>query len=422
VDERRASAQLDRSEPSSHRGILTKSPALPPKTAQTAPIPYGRHQISDADIAAVVDVLRSDWLTQGPAVPRFEAAVAAYCGVAHAVAANSATSALHLACMALGVGPRDRVWTSPISFVASANCALYCGAEVEFVDIDPATSCLSVTALASKLAEAEREGRLPKVVVPVHFAGQACDMAAIHALGQRYGFTIIEDAAQALGGRYRDEPVGSCRYSDITVFSFHPVKSITTAEGGIAVTNDPAAAAHMRRLRTHGITTNADEMSHAPDGPWYSEQVELGFNYRLTDVQAALGLSQLEALDAYVSRRRAIAARYDELLRDLPVAAPRQHPDGVSAWHLYVVRLKLSEVRRTHREVFELLREAGIGVQLHHIPIYRHPFHAQRGHAPAAYPEAERYYAEAISLPIFPGLTDEQQDDVVAALRRACAA
>lgn len=386
-----------------------------------SPIPYGRQAISEADIAAVIEVLRSDWLTQGPVVPRFEAAVAAYCRAAHAVAANSGTSALHLACLALDVGPGDRLWTSPISFVASANCALYCGADVDFVDIDPRTYCMSVERLAEKLERAERERRLPKVVMPVHFAGQSCDMAAIHALGQRYGFRIIEDAAQALGGRYQDGPVGSCRYSDIAVFSFHPVKSITTAEGGIAATNDASLAARMRRLRTHGITANVDEMSHALDGPWFYEQIELGFNYRMTDVHAAIGTSQLHRLDAFIARRRAIASRYDELLRDLPLVAPWQHPDGSSAWHLYVIRLKLAAMSRTHREVFEALRAAGVWVQLHHIPIYRHSYHARRGYTAAAYPEAERYYAEAITLPIFPGLTDEQQDAVVSALTSACA-
>ena len=386
-----------------------------------SPIPYGRQAISEADIAAVIEVLRSDWLTQGPVVPRFEAAVAAYCRAAHAVAANSGTSALHLACLALDVGPGDRLWTSPISFVASANCALYCGADVDFVDIDPRTYCMSVERLAEKLERAERERRLPKVVMPVHFAGQSCDMAAIHALGQRYGFRIIEDAAQALGGRYQDGPVGSCRYSDIAVFSFHPVKSITTAEGGIAATNDASLAARMRRLRTHGITANVDEMSHALDGPWFYEQIELGFNYRMTDVHAAIGTSQLHRLDAFIARRRAIASRYDELLPDLPLVAPWQHPDGSSAWHLYVIRLKLAAMSRTHREVFEALRAAGVWVQLHHIPIYRHSYHARRGYTAAAYPEAERYYAEAITLPIFPGLTDEQQDAVVSALTSACA-
>lgn len=385
-------------------------------------IPYGRQEISDADIAAVADVLRSDFLTQGPVGPRFEAAVAERCGAPHAVAVNSGTSALHLACLALGVGSGDCVWTSPISFVASANCALYCGADVDFVDIDPRTYCMSADRLAEKLERAKRVGRLPRVVIPVHVGGQPCDMAAIYALAQRYGFRIIEDAAQAFGGRYRGEPVGNCHYSDVAVFSFHPVKSITTAEGGIALTRDASLAARMRRLRTHGVTADAEEMSHAPDGPWYYEQIELGFNYRMTDVQAALGLSQLQRLEAFMARRRAIASRYERLLRDMLVVTPWQHPDGTSAWHLYVVRLQLSAMRRTHREVFEFMRAADVRVQLHHIPIYRHPYFARRGHDAADYPEAERYYAEAVTLPIFPGLTDAQQDEVVAALRSACEA
>lgn len=386
-----------------------------------APIPYGRQDITEADIEAVVEVLRSDFLTQGPLVPKFEAALSAYCGAPYAVAVNSGTSALHVACLALGVGPGDRVWTSPVSFVASANCALYCGADVDFVDIDPLTYCMSVDRLAEKLEQAEREGRLPTVLVPVHFAGQSCDMPPIHALGQRYGFRIIEDAAQALGGRFQGELVGNCRCSDLAVFSFHPVKSITTAEGGVVVTKDTSLAARMRRLRTHGITGNAAEMGQSPDGPWFSDQIELGFNYRMTDVHAAIGLSQLKRLDTFIARRRAIASRYDELLRDLPVITPWQRPDTSSAWHLYVIRLKLSAIRRTHREVFEMLRAAGVWVQLHHIPIYRHSYHARRGYTAAAYPEAERYYAEAITLPIFPGLTDEQQDEVVSALTSACA-
>ena len=338
------------------------------------------------------------------------------------MAVNSGTGALHVACLALDVGPGDRVWTSPITFVASANCAVYCGAQVDFVDIDPRTYCLSADRLADKLAVAEQERQLPTVVVPVHLGGQPCDLAAIYALGRRYGFRIIEDASQALGSRYRGEPVGGCRYSDVTVFSFHPVKSITAAEGGVAVTNDPSLAARMRRLCNHGITRGAGEMTQVPDGPWSFEQIELGFNYRMSDVHAALGLSQLKRLDAFITRRRGIAARYDELLRDLPVVVPWQHPDGCSARHLYVVRLKLTAMRRSHREVFESLRANGIGVSLHHIPVYRQPYYARSGHTAAECPEAERYYAEALSLPIFPGLTDQQQDQVVATLRRACAA
>jgi UDP-4-amino-4,6-dideoxy-N-acetyl-beta-L-altrosamine transaminase len=348
--------------------------------------------------------------------------VAAYCGAAHAVAVNSATSALHLACLALGVGPGDLVWTSPITFVASANCALYCGADVDFVDIDPRTWCLSVDRLAAKLAQAQRDGRLPKVVIPVHFGGQSCEMAEMRALGQRYGFALIEDASHAIGGGYKGEPVGRGRYSDVTVFSFHPVKIITTGEGGMAVTNDPAIAGRLRRLSSHGITRDPGQMTGDPHGPWYYEQIDLGFNYRLTDIQAALGGSQLREIDAFVARRRALAQRYDEAFRGLPVTTPWQHADSDSAWHLYVVRLQLPAVRRTHREAFEMLQAAGIRVNLHYIPVYRQPYHARRGYDPAAFPEAERYYAEAITLPMFAALTDAQQDRVIAAVRRVCRA
>jgi len=381
-------------------------------------IPYGRQSISEADIQAVVAVLRSDWLTQGPAVPAFERAMAERCGAKHAVAANSATSSLHLACMALGVVPGDRVWTSPITFVASANCARYCGADVDFVDIDARTYNMSVAALAAKLENARRAGTLPKVVIPVHLAGQSCEMAAIHALGQKYGFRIVEDASHAVGGHYRGEPVGNCRYSDIAVFSFHPVKVITSAEGGMAMTNDALLAKRMQMLRTHGITREAADMTHEPDGAWYYQQLDLGYNYRMTDVQAALGLSQMSRLDEFHARRHALARRYDTLLAD-QVTVPWQHPDTVSGLHLYVIRLKRNG--KAHRQVFDALRVGGIGVNLHYIPVYRQPYYERMGFNSSDFPEAERYYAEAISLPMFPGLTEAQQDMVVRALREACA-
>lgn len=385
-------------------------------------IPYGRQDISEADIQAVVDVLRSDYLTQGPVVPAFEKCVADYCGVQHAVAVNSATSALHLACLALGVGPGDMVWTSPITFVASANCALYCGAQIDFVDIDPLTCNISLARLAEKLEHAEKTGKLPKLVIPVHLCGQPCDMAALHQLARRYGFSIIEDASHAIGGKYRDEPVGNCRYSDITVFSFHPVKIITTAEGGMATTNNAKLAKRMQLLRSHGITRDADDMTHAPDGPWYYQQIDLGYNYRMTDLQAALGLSQMQRLDGFVARRHAIARRYDELLSNLPVLTPLQHADGYSALHLYVIRLQLGLTGKTHRQVFEALREAGIGVNLHYIPVHRQPYYESLGFRAGQYPEAEKYYAEAISLPMYPNLSEAQQDQVVASLKVAVSA
>lgn len=376
-------------------------------------IPYGRQDINQADIDAVVEVLRSDFLTQGPKVPAFERAVAGYCGAKHAVAVNSATSALHIACLALGVGPGDMVWTSPITFVASANCALYCGAQVDFVDIDPQTYNLSVECLKNKLEQAEKHGTLPKVVIPVHLSGQPCDMAGIHALGLRYGFKIIEDASHAIGGRYKGEPIGNCRYSDMTVFSFHPVKIITTGEGGMVITNDPVVANKLVRLRSHGITRDPVEMTHAPDGPWYYEQLDLGYNYRMTDIQAALGLSQMLRVDELVAKRHVLAANYDELLKNEAVLTPWQHKDSYSGFHLYIVRLRLNNIEATHKEVFERLRVNGIGVNLHYIPIYRQPFYARLGVNAQDCPEAERYYAEAISLPIHPCLTQQQQNEVV---------
>ena len=385
-------------------------------------IPYGRQDITQADIDAVVGVLQSDFLTQGPMVPRFEQGVAQHVGARHALAVNSATSALHIACLALGLGPGDRLWTSPVTFVASANCGLYCGAKVDFVDIDPRTYNLCPTALEAKLRQAERDGTLPKVVVPVHLCGQPCDMQAIHGLAQRYGFRIIEDASHAIGGRYQGEFIGNCRYSDITVFSFHPVKIITTAEGGMALTNDPALAERMALLRSHGITRDSARMTHAADGPWYYQQIDLGFNYRMTELQAALGLSQLERLDAFVARRHQLARRYDRLLAGLPVVTPWQHPDGYSGLHLYVIRLQLERLAMGHRQVFEALREQGIGVNLHYIPVHTQPYYQGMGFRPGDFPQAEQYYREAISLPMYQGLSDAQQDQVVAALQQAIGA
>jgi UDP-4-amino-4,6-dideoxy-N-acetyl-beta-L-altrosamine transaminase len=379
----------------------------------SAVIPYGRQDISEIDIQAVVDVLRSDYLTQGPAVPAFEKAVTDYCGVKHAVAVNSATSALHIACIALGVGEGDIVWTSPITFVASANCALYCGATVDFVDIDPRTYNMSVERLAEKLSQAKRDGNLPKVVIPVHLCGQPCDMAAIYQLGQQYGFKIIEDASHAIGGKYRNEAIGNCRYSDITVFSFHPVKIITTGEGGMALTNDLQLAKRMQLLRSHGITREIADMTQVPEGPWYYEQIDLGFNYRITDIQAALGLSQMQRLDEFVAKRHAIAKHYDVLLAELPVITPLQLADGYSGLHLYVIRLKLNEIQKSHREVFEALRVAGIAVNLHYMPVYRQPYYQRMGFNVGYCREAEAYYADAISLPMYPGLTVQQQEYVV---------
>ena len=376
-------------------------------------IPYGRQNINKEDIQAVVDVLQSDFITQGPVVPAFETSIASYCGVQHAVAVNSATSALHIACLALGVSKGDVVWTTPITFVASANCALYCGAQINFVDIDPRTYNMSVERLAEKLAYAQKNGELPKVVIPVHLCGQSCDMEAIHALGQRYGFKIIEDASHAIGGRYKGEPIGTCRYSDITVFSFHPVKIITTGEGGMVLTNKAQLAKRMQLLRSHGITRDIAEMTHAPDGPWYYQQVDLGYNYRMTDLHAALGLSQMQRLDEFVAKRHILAQRYDRLLVDLPVIPPCRDEDSYSALHLYVIRMKLAKMGKTYRKVFEALRAAGIGVNMHYIPVYSQPYYAKFGFKKGHCQEAEQYYAEAISLPMYPELTEIQQNYIV---------
>lgn len=379
-------------------------------------IPYGRQTISSEDIDAVVEILRSEYLTQGPAVPKFEERVSAVSGSRFTVAVNSATSALHIACLSLGVGKGDRVWTSAITFVASANCARYCGAEVDFVDIDEMTYNMSVHDLERKLQHADRNGTLPKVVIPVHLAGQSCDMEAVHALSTRYGFRIIEDASHAIGASYKDTPVGSCAYSDISVFSFHPVKIVTTGEGGAATTNDPEIAASMALFRSHGVTREPEYMKSRPHGPWYYEQLELGYNYRMTDIAAALGTSQLTRLAQFVEERNRVADYYDSLLSDYPVVTPWQHPDTYSSFHLYIVRPDTSSLNTTHHELFERMRSRGILVNLHYIPVYRHPYYATRGHIASDFPNAEAYYSEAMSLPIFPGLLPAEQEEIVSAL------
>jgi UDP-4-amino-4,6-dideoxy-N-acetyl-beta-L-altrosamine transaminase len=381
-------------------------------------IPYGRQDISESDIQAVVDVLKSDFLTQGPAVPAFEKAVAEYCDVQFAFAVNSATSALHIACLALGVGKGDLVWTSPITFVASANCALYCGADVDFVDIDGATYNMSVSNLEEKLIKADKMGRLPKVVIPVHLAGQSCEMDKIHALGQKFGFRIIEDASHAIGGKYKGKAIGGCQYSDITVFSFHPVKIITTGEGGMCVTNDPQLAISLNRYRSHGIVRQPSEMTQSPDGPWYYQQIDLGYNYRMTDIQAALGLSQIKRLDEFVSARHDIADIYDELLNEEWLKLPWQHPDAYSGLHLFIIRVKKNKLGITHRQLFEKLRTAGILVNLHYIPVYRHPYYAKIGFKKSEFPQSEAYYSEAISIPMFASMTKNELQFVVNAIKK----
>ena len=378
-------------------------------------ISYGRQNISEADLEAVREVLQSDFLTQGPQVPAFEREVATACGARHACAVNSGTSALHLACLALGLGPGDRLWTSPITFVASANCALYCGAQVDFVDVDSHTGNMSAVALEEKLAVAKQAGRLPKIVIPVHLGGHCCDMRTMRALARQYGFHLIEDASHALGGRYLGEPVGNCQYSDITVFSFHPVKIITTGEGGMALTNAGDLAEQMELLRSHGITRDPQKMDQAPDGPWHYQQIELGYNYRMTDIQAALGRSQLQRMEEFVTRRNQLAQRYDELLADTGLKLPWRTPDVYGSFHLYMVRVPATR----HAPIFTALREAGIGVALHYIPVHTQPYYRGLGFKKGDFPMAESRYGEAMSLPLHPQLTESQQEFIAGKLREA---
>lgn len=381
-------------------------------------IPYGRHDINQTDIDAVSEILKSDFIAQGPTIINFEKAVADYCSAQYATAVNSATSALHIACMALELGPDDILWSSPNTFVASTNCALYIGASVDFVDIDPQTYNMSVDALEKKLVEAERIGKLPKVVVPVHFTGQPCDMKRISELGRKYGFRIIEDASHAIGAKYNGESVGNCRYSDITIFSFHPVKIITTGEGGMAVTNDPDLNFNMQRFRSHGIISEASRMEKRPDDEfWGYQQITLGYNYRTTDIQAALGLSQLNRLDEYVIKRHAIAAYYNENLQGLHLVLPHQEAISYSSYHLYVVRLKTLQKGITQKQVFEKMRSNGIDVNLHYIPVYLQPYYQALGFKRGHCPEAEAYFKETMSIPMFPTLTDGNLDKVVQVLK-----
>jgi len=384
-------------------------------------IPYGRQSISDADIDSVVDVLRSDFLTQGPVVPRFEEAVSTSVGASFGVAVNSATSALHIGCLALGVGPGDVVWTSPNTFVASANCARYCGAEVDFVDIDPVSYNMCTSRLQEKLTQARVSGKLPKVVIPVHFAGQPCNMPEIHRLSKEFGFKILEDASHAIGASYSGFRVGSCAHSNITVFSFHPVKIITTGEGGMAMTNDPKLAERMRRLRTHGITTDKSLMHARASGEiWNYQQIELGFNYRMTDMQAALGLSQLARLDHFIAARRRIAETYNTQLESLPISLPKEGSDLQSSYHLYSVRIP-EQGGKAQRHIFNSLIESGVAANLHYIPVHRHPYYENLGFKPGGFPESEQFHREALSLPIYPELQPEQQRLVIGALGDALA-
>ena len=383
-------------------------------------IPYGRQSISQDDIQAVVEVLQSDWLTTGPAVESFETAVAEYCGARYAVAVNSATSALHIACMALGLGKGEMLWTTPNTFVASANCALYCGADVDFVDIDPHTYNMSVSALQKKLEMAKKKGQLPKVVVPVHFSGQPCDMRGIAALAKEYGFAVIEDASHAIGATYETSRIGNCQYSDMTVFSFHPVKIITTAEGGMVTTQNQQLAERLYLYRSHGITRDPANMQGDSHGDWYYQQIDLGYNYRITDLQCALGTSQMKRIDTFLTRRREIAAIYDRELQGLPLLLPKQQRNVQSAWHLYVIQIDESKAAKNRKKVFDFLRSKGIGVNVHYIPVHTQPYYQQKfGFQNGDFPVAEAYYRQAISLPMYAELSQEQQQQVIHVLTEA---
>ena len=381
-------------------------------------IPYGKQDINQADIDSVVDVLQSDFLTQGPQVPLFEKKVSDYCGSEYGVAVNSATSALHIACLALGLGKGDYFWTSPNTFVASANCGLYCGAQVDFVDIDPLTYNLSPEELEKKLIQAKQHNKLPKIVIPVHFAGQSCDMRKIYSLSREYGFKIIEDASHAIGGKYLDQPIGGCQYSDITVFSFHPVKIITTAEGGLATTNNKKLSERMQLFRSHGVTRDPRLMTKEAEGSWHYQQVELGFNYRMTELQAALGISQMQRLDEFITKRHKLQERYDLLLEDLPIIKPYQDKDSYSALHLYPIKIQVNKVKNTKKEIFEALRKNGISVSVHYIPVHTQPYYENIGFKKGCYPNAESYYQRSISIPLYFGLTLEQQDKVIESLKQ----
>ena len=372
-------------------------------------IPYAKQDINQADIESVISVLNSDFLTQGPQVPLFEKTVSRYCGAAFGVAVNSATSALHIACLALGLEKDDWLWTSPNSFVASANCGLYCGARIDFVDIDPLTYNLSIQKLEAKLIQAKAENKLPKVLIPVHFAGQSCDMKRIHALSKQYGFSIIEDASHAIGGKYLDKQIGGCQYSDITVFSFHPVKIITTAEGGLATTNSKYLADKMQLFCSHGITRDQEIMSKRADGAWYYQQVDLGFNYRITDLQAALGVSQMNRLDGFIAKRHVLKARYDQLLSELPVMTHSRHSFSYAALHLYPIQLDIGIIGKDREEIFNALRSHNIGVNVHYIPIHTQTFYLEIGFNQGDFPVAESYYSKAISLPLFSQLSFDDQ-------------
>ncbi len=381
-------------------------------------IPYGRQSINKSDVDSVISVLKSDYLTQGEVLPRFERAVARYCGANYSVAVNSAPSALHIACLALGLGRGDWLWTSPITFVASSNCGLYCGANIDFVDIDLQSYNLCPKELKNKLQVAKRKGVLPKVLVVVHFSGQPCKMEEVHKLSLQFGFKIIEDASHAIGARYKNFPVGNCKYSDVTVFSFHPVKIITTGEGGMSLTNNVELFNKMKLFRSHGITRDTSQMIGNSDGDWYYQQIQLGFNYRMTEIQAALGLSQMDRLDDFILKRHDIAQRYDKMMLDFPLITPKQDVNSFSSFHLYIIRLDLSKIKKTRKQVFNYLRESGIGVNVHYVPVHLQPYYKSMGFRRGDFPKAESYYMNSISLPLFPDLKESEQDKIIKVLER----
>tara|TARA_B110000008_G_C16917706_1_gene543388 strand:+ start:327 stop:1484 length:1158 start_codon:yes stop_codon:yes gene_type:complete len=381
-------------------------------------IPYGKHDIDQTDIDVVTQILKNEFLTQGKVVPEFEKRVSEYCGAKHGVATNSATSALHIACLALGLSEGDYLWTSPNTFVASANCGLYCGAKIDFVDIDPKTYNISPDSLEEKLIYAKKNGQLPKIIVPVHFSGQSCEMKAIHKLSLQYGFKILEDASHAIGGEYRNKAIGSCQYSDITVFSFHPVKIITTGEGGMAVTNDDLLSKKMSMLRSHGITHDNNLMTQNSDGQWFYQQIDLGFNYRLTDIQAALGISQINRLEHYVEKRHKIALNYNKAFKELPLKTPYQHSDTKSSFHLYVIQLIENKQTLSKKDLFDRLRKLGIGVNLHYIPVHTQPYFKKFGFKLGDFPVAEKYYKNVISIPMYPTLQENQQNFVISSIKK----
>jgi UDP-4-amino-4,6-dideoxy-N-acetyl-beta-L-altrosamine transaminase len=381
-------------------------------------IPYGKHDISKEDIDAVIHVLKSDFITQGPTVEKFERVVSEFCKANYGIATNSATSALHIACLSIGLGKGDYLWTSTITFVASANCGLYCNANIDFVDIDPKTYNISSKALEEKLIQARQDNKLPKVVIPVHFAGQPCEMKKIYQLSQEYGFKIIEDASHSIGGEYKGQPVGNCKYSDITIFSFHPVKIITTGEGGMALTNSATLAKKMLLLRSHGVTRDQELIANENEGPWFYQQIELGYNYRMTDIQAALGISQMKRLNEFINNRHKIKQRYDKKLSNMPVVIPYQSENSYSALHLYPIQIRCNSLKKTHEQIFKEMRENNIGVNLHYIPVHTQPYYQNMGFKKGDYPNAEHYYSRAMSLPIFNTMTTMQQDEVIAVLAK----